>query len=564
MTTGAVVLSEHNSSDDPQESEILQRTATMKNVCKFVLVASWLVIVTSGNIHAQQLYGSMKYGESKRPDTFDPVTSEDNMANVRLTTMLFEGLYEYNDRDQIEPRVATELPAISPDGKSAVVRLRAGIKWHDGKEVTAQDVVATFNAIKNAVGNNPQRMKEILGFITDVRTLSELEVKFTFGQPLNDPEMLLDRLTSKWFPLLPGHRVDNSLSNKSAFARQPLGSGIYKFVEVDPSGDIFLEAHVDGNARKEGPWIREITMVNIPDVNEQVSLLKSKGIDLVVETPPTQIPELETANLNVQPYNSRSFFFLAYNLRREMLKDPRLRLAMTLGFNRASALEEIYNNQGELISGPYPSTSPRKNPKLQPHPFSPDSARRLLAEAGLRAGAGGVLESRSGKPVEFHLYASAVAQSGSAQINKVVSRFQSDMKSLGINVIPHFEAPEQWQGRARVTHEFDIILGRWNFDEVFDVASLFHSREDREGGDNIGGYRNERLDRLGDQAKVTKEEQAAQEIHWKIHQILYDECPYTFLWRLKNVAAANKKIRRFRETVTSFRFFDNINSWYIR
>jgi len=424
--------------------------------------------------------------------------------------------------------------------------------------------VFTFSAIKIAVGNNPQRMKEVLGFIMDVRALGDLEVRFTFGQPLNDVEMLLDRLTSKWFPLLPSHRVDNPLSNRSAFARQPCGSGIYKFVEMDPNGDVFLEAHVDGNTRKEGPFIREINMVNIPDVNQQVSQLKNRGIDLVVEVPPNQIAELETANLNVQPYNSRSFYFLAYNCRKEILDNPKVRLAMTLGFNRAAALEEIYNNQGELISGPYPSTSPRNNPLLQPHPFSPDSARRLLAEAGLRAGAGGVLESRSGKPVEFHLYASAVAQSGSAQINKVVSRFQSDMKSLGINVIPHFEAPEQWQRRARVTHEFDIILGRWNFDEVFDVASLFHSSEDTEGGDNIGGYRNERLDKWADQAKASKDEFAIQEIHWRIHQLLYDECPYTFLWRLKNVAAANKKIRRFRETVTSFRFFDNINSWYIR
>jgi peptide/nickel transport system substrate-binding protein len=547
-----------------EENEILERTGTMKTAHRIVLVASLLVIATSTNLPAQQLYGSMKYGESKKPDTFDPVTSEDNMANVRLTTMLFEGLYEYNDKDQIEPRVAAELPNLAPDNLSAVVKLKAGIKWHDGKEVTARDVVSTYNSIKSALGNNAQRMKEVLAFITDVRALSDLEVRFTFGKPVNDLEMVLDRLTSKWFPLLPGHRVDNPLSNRSIFAQQPCGCGIYKFIEMDPSGDVSLEAHTDGNARKEGPFIREITMVNIPDVNQQVSQLKNRGIDLVVEVPPNQIPELETANLNVQPYNSRSFYFLAYNCRKEILGDPKVRLAMTLGFNRAAALEEIYNNQGELISGPYPSTSPRRNPMLQPHPFSPDSAKVLLSEAGLRVGAGEFLESRKGDPLQFDLYASAVVQSASAQINKVVSRFQSDMKNLGINVIAHFEAPDQWQRRARVTHDFDIILGRWNFDEVFDVATLFQSSEDREGGDNIGGYRSERLDRWADQARASKDELVIQETHWKIHQILYDECPYTFLWRLKNVAVANKKIRRFRETVTSFRFFDNINSWYIR
>lgn len=536
----------------------------MKNAYKMVLVTSCLLMMHWGNVVAQQLYGSMKYGESKRPDTFDPVTSEDNMANVRLTTMLFEGLYEYNDKDQIEPRVAAELPTLSPDNVSAVVKLRRGIKWHDGEEVTARDVVSTFTAIKSAVGNNPQRMKEVLAFITDVRALSDLEVKFTFGQPLNDPEMLVDRLSSKWFPLLPAHRIDNPLSNRSAFARQPTGSGIYKFVEMDPNGDIYLEAHVDGNTRKEGPWIREITMVNIPDVNQQTSQLKNRGIDLVVEVPPNQIPELETANLNVQPYNSRSFYFLGYNCRREILNDSRVRLAMTLGFNRKAALEEIYGNQGELISGPYPSTSSRRNPLLHPHPFSPDSAKRLLAAAGLKAGADGILQSRDGKPLQFDLYTSAVVHGGSAEINKVVSRFQSDMKNLGFRIIPHFEAPEPWQRRARITRDFDIILGRWNFDEVFDVAMLFHSQEDRVGGDNIVGYRNQRLDRWADQAKGSKDELAIQEIHWKIHQILYDEVPYTFLWRLKNVAAANKKIRRFRETVTSFRFFDNINLWSIR
>src|SRR5207344_3286151 len=104
----------------------------------------------------------------------------------------------------------------------------------------------------------------------------------------------------------------------------------------------------------------------------------------------------------LQPYNALSYSFFGYNLRSPLLGDRRVREAIAVAINRQEMLNSFFNSQGTLISGPFAPGSWAYNLDVKPLPFNPERARSLLAEAGFRSGADGVME-KDGKKLALSL-----------------------------------------------------------------------------------------------------------------------------------------------------------------
>ena len=110
-------------------------------------------------------------------------------------------------------------------------------------------------------------------------------------------------------------------------------------------------------------------------------------------------------------------------------------------------------------------------------------------------------------------------------------------------------------------NDFDVIFASWVFDDSADISSLFHSAEIGAWKNNFGGYTNPRIDSLIVESKLTLDHEKRRTINRKLHAMLAEEAPYTFLWTLTNYAAYHKKVRRV--AIHPYKFFSFADDWFI-
>ena len=112
-----------------------------------------------------------------------------------------------------------------------------------------------------------------------------------------------------------------------------------------------------------------------------------------------------------------------------------------------------------------------------------------------------------------------------------------------------------------LTHDFDIMFASWVFDDSADISSLFHSAEIGAWRNNFGGYSNQEVDSLLVESKLTLDHEKRRTIYRKLHEMLAEENPYTFLWTLTNYAAYHKKVRGVQ--IHPYKFFSYADTWFI-
>ena len=110
-------------------------------------------------------------------------------------------------------------------------------------------------------------------------------------------------------------------------------------------------------------------------------------------------------------------------------------------------------------------------------------------------------------------------------------------------------------------NNFDIIFASWVFDDSADISSLFHSGEIGQWKNNFGGYSNPDVDALIAESKLTLDFEKRRTINQKLHSIIADENPYTFLWTLTNYAGVQKKVRKVE--IHPYKFFSFADEWFI-
>ena len=116
-------------------------------------------------------------------------------------------------------------------------------------------------------------------------------------------------------------------------------------------------------------------------------------------------------------------------------------------------------------------------------------------------------------------------------------------------------------GRRFGEQDFDIVIAAWVFDDSADISSLFHSSEIGPWGNNFISYSSPQIDSLIVESKNTLDREKRRVINQRLHKILAEECPYTFLWSLNNYAAVHKKLRKVE--IHPFKFFSYVDEWYI-
>jgi len=296
------------------------------------------------------------------------------------------------------------------------------------------------------------------------------------------------------------------------------------------------------------------------DQNIITQTLLYGGIDLEIRVPPRDIAEIQgDSRFELAPYSTLSYSFFGYNFRNPVLAIKEVRKAISYAINRQEMLGSFFEGKGQIISGPFAPGSWAYNLDVDPIPYSPVESNALLDRAGFIERAKDGVRKKGSYRLEFQMVVPISKENETTK--RVILAFQNYLNNVGIQIDIRWLEWKAWTEAVFVDGDFDIIYADWLFDDSFDISSLFHSKEIGPGRNNIGGYKNPEVDSLLDEARSTLDIEKKRTIYRRLHEILADEVPYTYLWTLTNYAAYNRKLRRVEIHPT--RFFTYIRDWYI-
>ncbi len=491
--------------------------------------------------------------EKESPDSYDPITSI-NMAGLRLTELLFESLLSETQWGEYEGRLA-ESWAFSEDSLSVTFHLRQNVKWcevnQDGvvqpiQPFTADDVRYTYELIKNQKTDTDPYNRELLKDIKEVKVLDKYVIEFKLKKKPIIPE------ESFTFKIVPKYKIKGSfITRADPFAKSPVGTGYYAFFK-DLGEDKILK--VNSAYYGEQANIDQIYVHYYSDQNTLFNTaIYSKQICAVIDARIKDIVKYKSAGYEIRRYAPLSFECIGYNLKKEIFSDKKVRQALTCAIDRKRILRDQFLDMGKVISGPYPPASPLNNPDVDAIPYDTLLAKRLLREAGFQEVSGEWV--KDGEKLSFTL---TVAAEQNEPAWSTAEHIRDYWKNIGVQVdLEKVTWPTWWQ-RVYEGRDFEATYGRWRCDRASDISPLFKTGHLK----NYVSYSNPTVDSLiGRMDNITIPEER-RVINWKLHEILAQDCPYTFLWSLYRHAAISKRVNRSHE-IHDFNFFHYVNRWWI-
>lgn len=445
---------------------------------------------------------------------------------------------------EIKARAAALLPP-TEHNPVIVFQLRKGVRFHDGREFDSRDVKFTYETIMDPRNLSPrvpdfEPVKSVV--LAGPHTVRVIYKRLfqpgfeSWGMGIL-PEHLLNRGALRAEALAANRDPERFSVRDSRFNRSPVGTGPFRFVEWKTDQYIRL-------ARYDGYWegppnFREFLYRIIPDPLT-IELTFYAGTTDEYAAQPHQVARLrDDPRFRQFSGLALGYSYIGYNLRRPLFQDVRVRKALGMAINTQEIIDYILYGQAERTTGPYPKQTDFYNQTVQPVPYDPDGARRLLEEAGFRKNAEGWLE-KDGKPLAFTL----VTNSGNEIRKAVMAIAQNAWRRLGIKAETLTLEWAVFINERVDKGDFDAVVLGWSMGLDADIYQIFHSSQTGHFQLNFVGYRNPQADDL--MVRIRQEYNRERQVAMarELHRIIAQDQPYTFLYVGKWTALFDRKITR--------------------
>ncbi len=482
------------------------------------------------------------------PGILNPILSTD-VYSSDIESLMFDSLIE-RDPQTLEFRpLCAEKWEISRDGMEYTFFLRKGIKWNDGREMTAKDVIFSFNMIKDPAVNAPH-LRNYYNDIESVEVIGPYTVKFKYIRKYFRALEICGTM-----PILPEHIYNSGDFNKSGLNRRPAGNGPYTFDKWKTGSEIVIERNK--NYWGDKPFIDKIIFKIITDETVALQLLKKGEIDMMSLQPLQWEKQTGTEKFlrrcDKHKYFLPNYSFIAWNLQKEPFCDVRVRQAMTHFINRKKILDKLRYGLGVIVTGPFYVNSDEYDKTVLPLEYSPSKARQLLAETGWKDTDGDGIMDKNGKKFEFEF----LIPSGTDFSSKLATIIKEDFAKEGIIVeIKNLE----WAVFVQNLNErnFDAVTLAWQMPVESDPYQVWHSSQ-ADKGSNFIGFRNDKADFLIETIRETLDKKQRMKYCHEFHRMLNELQPYTFLFCSNSLVALNKRFMNVKVYPMGFR----ITEWYV-
>jgi len=508
-------------------------------------------------VYLPQEGGSYTEALVGQPMYVNPVLSQ-NDADRDISSLIFSGLFRYDENLELVPDLATTYE-ISEDKKIYTVHLRENAEWHNENPILADDILYTFETIKDEDYNSPlyQNFRGVA-----IERIDDYTVTFTLDEPFAP---FVSNLT---VGILPGHiwnDVTPANFRLAEYNTKPIGSGSFKFKELvkDRSGNI--KSYVlERNTKYHGniPYIETITFKFYPDFASAVEGVTNGNVDGVSYVPKDyrdtikQKKDIITYAMQLPQYTA-----VFFNQKNELLKNKDLKQALAYAADTTRIVSEALNKQGKVIHGPVLEGFLGHNPDIHKYTLDATKAASLLDEAGWKIPEGGGLRTKDDAELKFSL--TTVDQ---AEYLKTAEILRENWEAIGVGIELKIMNPLRVDKEIIKPRNYEAFLYGEILGSDPDPYPFWHSSQSLNGGLNLSNYYNKDVDKLLEEARQTDNADERAKKYIDFQNILADEVPALFLYSPSYDYCIDKRVRGIEETritIPSDRF-NSINDWYIK
>ena len=456
--------------------------------------------------------------------TLNSMLSSDTASN-QVIGLMFDGLLNYKKNGDLVPALASELPKTSADGLTYTFKLRSGLKWSDGQQLTSEDVKFTYQLAYDAQYKDVKspRRGDLSKYIKSVDTPDPQTAVFTMTQVFAPFLSAHGR-----YGILPKHvlgSLDAKAINTADFNTAPtVCNGAFKFVKWDKGAQVTMTRNDSywAGAPYLDQWIYKV----LPDSVAVTNQLKTGEID-IGPIDPGQYDALNGVNtIGRSEFPVPIFTFYAYQLDPakhggQLFQDKPVRQALLFALNRQQIVNAIFFGHASVANSVEPPTSWAYKDKPQVlYSFDKAKAESLLDGAGWAKGADGI-RAKGGVKLKFDM----ITNAGNKQRESMLQVMQQSWKDVGVDATPSLIQFPQLVSQIVNTRTFDMFLVGFNFAEDPDQAQLWHSRNTVAGGFNGFDFKNDQVDQILDQAVGTLDRNKRKDLYGQFQDIMSDQVP---------------------------------------
>jgi peptide/nickel transport system substrate-binding protein len=478
------------------------------------------------------------------PVSLDPADHRTRESETVIRNM-FDGLVTRDSTSGVHLELAEALSWL--DDQTLEVTLRQGVKFHDGVEMTADDVVFTFERIinENMIEYPEPHTSPRKGLIAPLESLEKtgdytVVMHFSATWPVA-MQMLVHQ------QIVPKHYLEEV--GTEGFVASPIGTGPFKFVSAKGLDEIVMERFDDyyGGApdlEPVGPaCVKQAVFKVIPEASTRVAALLAGEVDIIQAVPAELVDTLsQTPGIQVKGAAGTQPKWMEMNVNAPPFDDVQVRQAMNYAVDKDLIVDAIYGGRAVALPGPLSPYNNFVNKSLKPYAYDPEEAVALLADAGWTDSDGDGTLDKDGQPFVFTI---DTMEPWRPLAEAVADQF----RAIGIDASVRFWEYSVVKPMLQAG-ERQAYLDDWGdsaFDPVGHFEAKWHGYVEGEayGRGNFSGYNNERVNELTKLGEITVDPAERQAIYDEAQQIVYDEAPAVFLILPEEAEAARADIQNW-------------------
>jgi len=470
-------------------------------------------ILLSGTAMSVQAAGTLKVSVDSNLNTLDPAKMKGGQEYV-AAYLIFNGLTVIGHDMTVKPDLAERWER-SDDLKTWTFHLRKGVKFHNGRELEAEDVVATIARIQDKATGSTARVN--FEIVESMKALDPLTVQFQLKSPYAGFAELFGERQAR---IVPRDAIDT-------LASKPVGTGPFEFVSFAPGDRIVLKRNA--NYFEPGlPKLDEVIVRILPESAAQVAALTTGELDLVWNLPLEAIDKVKgDPKLKIDSVPTSTWDGVIMNNTVKPFDDPRVRKAVAMALDKQAITQIALFGNGTPTHSPIPPSHPYYNKDLKIAKGDPAGAKKLLAEAGYPNGFEVTLHTPAGRATRERLGLAVRELLKPAGITVNVQRVPFDVFLKDI------------EGKAGFY--IDGFFSRPTIDTS--VYPWYHSR----GSWNtaLWSYSNPKMDTLLDGARQAKSEDEAKALYTQVQALAVEDSPGVIPYVINHINGLSAKVHGF-------------------
>jgi len=431
--------------------------------------------------------------------SLDPHATNDQPSS-RVNKQIYDTLI-YTDEDmELEPGLAKEWDQL--DDNTWEFKLEEGVQFHNGEELTADDVKFTLDRMMDS-----SEVAHIIGAVESVEVEDDYTVIIKTEEPFSP---LLSHLAHTAASILNEKAVEESGDD---YQNEPVGTGPYKLVEHESGDKVILERFDD--YYREPAKVKNVEFRNVPEGTNRVIGLETEEIDIAYEIEPVDRSDIsDNDDLELIERPSLSTSYIGFNTEKEPYDDIEVRQALNHAIDVDEIIDVVLEGAGTRATGPINDKVFGYDESLEGYEYDPEKAKEMLAEAGYPDGLDTTIWTND-SPVR----------------EKIAEVVQGQLKEVGVNA--EIETLE-WATYLERTSagEHDMFILGWvavTGDADYGLYALFHSSQ-HGGAGNRTFYDNPEVDELLDKGRVSTDEDERLELYKEAQKEIVEDAPQLFLY----------------------------------